>query len=76
MIREDHMEAYRACIMEAKHLAKVHDSKYYVYEWPEPGKFQATFTLNEDLKLMGEVYPGGRVVAWALLPGKPGGIRL
>lgn len=51
-------------------LAKTHDCKFYVYDME--GTYQCTPTVDDTRKLQGEVYPGGRAVAYALMPGKPG----
>lgn len=74
MIIHSRIKEYQDCMEFAASLAKTHDCKFYVYDMD--GTFQCTPTRDADRKLMGEVYPGGRSIAWGLTPGKVGGIRL
>lgn len=74
MIHESRMKEYQECMKFAKELAKTHDCKFYVYDMD--GTYQCTPTVDDSRKLQGEVYPGGRAVAHALMPGKSRGIRL
>lgn len=74
MIIESRMQEYRDALEYARDLAKTHDCKFYVYDMD--GKYQTTSTMDSTRKLAGEAYPGGRIIAHALMPGKVGGVRL
>lgn len=79
MIHECHIQAYKNAMYDAQHLAKTHDCLYFVYEWPEPGRYQCTSIGNAvetQGKLVGKCYPGGRMQAMALLPQNQNGVRL
>lgn len=61
---------YQSCCAGALETAKIHDCVYYVY--PFNGGYQATPTLIESQEPAAKVYPGGRILAYALVAKRPG----